>query len=104
MVTLQIFFARWEMQGWLQQSEQRRRLVARLDLVHVRLSLVTHACSLLTERFQYSQIDAVIQKLRETGSRVLLVLHPKWLRADADRTVTKRKKRKLEPWPSFSSL
>ena len=49
-------------------------------------------------RFQYSQIDAVIQKLRENGSRVLLVLHPKWLRADADRTVTKRKKRKLETW------
>ncbi|CAE7615182.1 PRORP1 [Symbiodinium necroappetens] len=46
--------------------------------------------------FQYSQIDAVIKKLRETGSRVLLVLHPKWLRADADRTVTKRKKRKLD--------
>mmetsp|Transcript_28462 Transcript_28462/g.65987 ORF Transcript_28462/g.65987 Transcript_28462/m.65987 type:complete len:557 (+) Transcript_28462:36-1706(+) len=46
--------------------------------------------------FQYSQIDAVIQKLRETGNRVLLVLHPKWLRADADRTVTKRKKRKLD--------
>lgn len=46
--------------------------------------------------FQYSQIDAVIDKLRETGSRVLLVLHPKWLREDADRTVTKRKKRKLD--------
>ncbi|CAK9098842.1 DNA polymerase iota (Rad30 homolog B) [Durusdinium trenchii] len=46
--------------------------------------------------FQYSQIDAVIDKLRETGSRVLLVLHPKWLREDADRTVTKRKKRNLD--------
>ncbi|CAJ1379975.1 unnamed protein product [Effrenium voratum] len=46
--------------------------------------------------FQYSQIDAVIDKLRENGSRVLLVLHPKWLREDADRTVTKRKKRKLD--------
>lgn len=46
--------------------------------------------------FQYSQIDAVIDKLRETGSRVLLVLHPKWLREDADRSVTKRKKRKLD--------
>ena len=31
---------------------------------------------------------------------MLLVLHPKWLRADADRTVTKRKKRKLESWPN----
>ena len=29
---------------------------------------------------------------------MLLVLHPKWLREDADRTVTKRKKRKLAPW------
>lgn len=46
--------------------------------------------------FQYSQIDAVIDKLRENGSRVLLVLHPKWLREDADRTVIKRKKRKLD--------
>eukprot|EP00930_Biecheleria_cincta_P071911 TRINITY_DN59367_c0_g1_i1.p1 TRINITY_DN59367_c0_g1~~TRINITY_DN59367_c0_g1_i1.p1 ORF type:complete len:561 (+),score=116.62 TRINITY_DN59367_c0_g1_i1:70-1752(+) len=46
--------------------------------------------------FQYSQIDAVVRKLRETGHRVLLVLHPKWLREDADRTVTKKKKRKLD--------
>lgn len=46
--------------------------------------------------FQYSQIDAVVRKLRETGHRVLLVLHPKWLREDADRTVMKKKKRKLD--------
>eukprot|EP00438_Fugacium_kawagutii_P033206 Skav219820 [mRNA] locus=scaffold147:418227:422451:+ [translate_table: standard] len=55
-------------------------------------------------RFQYSQIDAVIDKLRESGCRVLLVLHPKWLREDADRTVIKRKKRKLEPWSALDQI
>eukprot|EP00931_Biecheleriopsis_adriatica_P077146 TRINITY_DN50766_c0_g1_i1.p1 TRINITY_DN50766_c0_g1~~TRINITY_DN50766_c0_g1_i1.p1 ORF type:complete len:556 (-),score=105.11 TRINITY_DN50766_c0_g1_i1:51-1718(-) len=47
-------------------------------------------------QFQYSQIDAVVRKLQEAGSRVLLVLHPKWLREDVDRSVIKRKKRKLD--------
>lgn len=47
-------------------------------------------------QFQYGQIDAVVNCLREAGRRVLLVLHAKWLREDADLSVVKRKKRKLE--------
>jgi len=46
--------------------------------------------------FQYPQIHAVINKLRDDGKRVLLVLHPKWLREDADLTVFKRKRKKLD--------
>lgn len=45
--------------------------------------------------FQYRQIDAVVRELRSQGKRVLLVLHPKWLREDPDLSVVKRKRRKF---------
>jgi len=46
--------------------------------------------------FQYNQIDMVVNHFRSTGQRMLLVLHPKWLREDADLGVTKRKRRKFD--------
>jgi len=46
--------------------------------------------------FQYPQIDTLVQQLRSAGKRVLLVLHSKWLKEDADLSVVKRKKRKLD--------
>jgi len=47
--------------------------------------------------FQYEQIQAVVQKLRDQGKRVLLVLHPKWLKENADLSVPPRKKRRKLP-------
>lgn len=46
--------------------------------------------------FSYVQIDAVVRLCLEQSQRVLLVLHPKWLREDVDRSTVKRKKRRLE--------
>lgn len=46
--------------------------------------------------FQYQQIDAVVQHFQSAGQRALLVLHPKWLREDADLSVVRRKRRKFD--------
>mmetsp|Transcript_8934 Transcript_8934/g.27746 ORF Transcript_8934/g.27746 Transcript_8934/m.27746 type:complete len:452 (-) Transcript_8934:90-1445(-) len=54
-------------------------------------------------QFQYPQIHAVVTKLRDEGKRVLLVLHPKWLKEDADLSVVKRKRRKLDQISSQST-
>ena len=47
--------------------------------------------------FQYRQIDTVVQRFIAEGRRVLLVLHPKWLKEDADLSVVRRKRKKLDP-------
>eukprot|EP00929_Paragymnodinium_shiwhaense_P028449 TRINITY_DN16481_c0_g4_i1.p1 TRINITY_DN16481_c0_g4~~TRINITY_DN16481_c0_g4_i1.p1 ORF type:complete len:632 (+),score=129.39 TRINITY_DN16481_c0_g4_i1:120-2015(+) len=47
-------------------------------------------------QFRYNQIDLVVRRLREDGKRIMLVLHSKWLRDDADLTVAKRKRRRLD--------
>lgn len=47
--------------------------------------------------FQYDQIEAVVDHYRNLKQRVLLVLHPKWLKENPDLTLTHRKRRKLDP-------
>lgn len=47
-------------------------------------------------QFQYHQIDAVARHYHAQGKRILLVLHPKWLKADVCLSTYKRKKRKLD--------
>jgi len=47
-------------------------------------------------QFQYEQIDIVLQHFRRSGQRALLVLHPKWLKEDANLAVYKRKRRRFD--------
>lgn len=46
--------------------------------------------------FQYHQIDTVVRQFRDEGRRVLVVLHPKWLKEDPDLSIVKKKKQKLD--------
>jgi len=46
--------------------------------------------------FQYHQIDAVVRHFQALGQRTLLVLHPKWLREDADLSVVRKKRRRFD--------
>lgn len=45
--------------------------------------------------FQYDQIHTLVKRLRGEGKRVLVVLHPKRLKEDADLSIQKVKRRKL---------
>eukprot|EP00405_Crypthecodinium_cohnii_P054808 CAMPEP_0206618934 /NCGR_PEP_ID=MMETSP0325_2-20121206/60552_1 /ASSEMBLY_ACC=CAM_ASM_000347 /TAXON_ID=2866 /ORGANISM="Crypthecodinium cohnii, Strain Seligo" /LENGTH=678 /DNA_ID=CAMNT_0054141255 /DNA_START=253 /DNA_END=2289 /DNA_ORIENTATION=+ len=47
--------------------------------------------------FQYPQIDIVVQHFLSLSQRVLLVLHPKWLKEDANLSIVRRKRRKFDP-------
>lgn len=54
-------------------------------------------------QFQYNQIDSVVQHFKSLGQRTLLVLHPKWLKEDANLSVVKRKRRKFDQVSSRES-
>lgn len=45
--------------------------------------------------FQYQQIHTLVRRLRAEGKRVLVVLHPKRLKEDADLSIQRVKRRKL---------
>jgi len=47
--------------------------------------------------FQYHQIEEVVQHFRERRQRTLVVLHPKWMKENADLSVMRRKRRKFDP-------